>query len=748
MLTSALYLSAIWFILSFIPLIFFGEYVKTSNLLITIIWFILVVTLGSLFIPGLIVFKIVVFLIGIIWFTFLPNWNFLAKVTWITMFFVSLIYLIYSFGITAFATANIVGFTLALIFFFVEVSAFILSLTYAFEALDTICRTRWNRKVTHLKTLTYEPTVSLHVPTYNEPPDIVIKTLESLSRLKYENYEVLLIDNNTPDEAKWRILEKACDRLGSRFRFIHLDKWPGFKSGALNFALAAMTKDSEIVGVIDSDYEVDPNFLRDIVPEFEKGNVAFVQTPQDYRGSAINSFFQSAYYGYKYFFNVSMPSRNERNAIIFAGTMGLIRKSVLAQIGGWDEWCITEDAEASLRILKLGYESVYINKSYGRGLMPLTFDGFKKQRFRWCFGGIQILKKHWESLMPWANWMDHENKLTLAQKYYYLVGGLQWYNDLLNLFFAFFLILGGILSLMPQIQGFRPFTIPLLIIPAVFLITGLWRFLWVLRNALNLSLKSALNAMVNFFSLGWAVTLGSIQGLIQKQGVFLRTPKVKSKLKFLNAISATQSELLIGLICLIAALMFVILRHNILIFALGTMLVWEGGLFMSAPIYSLISTSEYIPTEGIIAGEQGISENYAARWIIVAMAGIGLAFLILKLIPQPKQPAPYSRFQPKEVSIPGVVIPRSSSPNPTSTPSPTSSKNPNSSASTSASLSTTPSTNSTVTPTQRETLSSTPTPSKKPNTSVSPNPSSTLTPSTHPKSSQSPTLTPTPKTNK
>jgi cellulose synthase/poly-beta-1,6-N-acetylglucosamine synthase-like glycosyltransferase len=65
-------------------------------------------------------------------------------------------------------------------------------------------------------------------------------------------------------------------------------------------------------------------------------------------------FTEATYYGYKYFFEVSMPSRNEHNAIIFAGTMGLIRKSVLQEIGGWDEWCITEDAEASLRILKLG----------------------------------------------------------------------------------------------------------------------------------------------------------------------------------------------------------------------------------------------------------------------------------------------------------------------------------------------------------------------------------------------------------
>ena len=79
-----------------------------------------------------------------------------------------------------------------------------------------------------------------------------------------------------------------------------------------------------------------------------------MQTPQDYRDHQGDVFSESTYRGYKYFFEVSMPSRNERNAIIFAGTMGLIRKSVLEEIGGWDEWCITEDAEASLRILKKG----------------------------------------------------------------------------------------------------------------------------------------------------------------------------------------------------------------------------------------------------------------------------------------------------------------------------------------------------------------------------------------------------------
>ena len=75
---------------------------------------------------------------------------------------------------------------------------------------------------------------------------------------------------------------------------------------------------------------------------------------------------------YKAFDEVTMPSRNERNAIIFAGTMGLIRRNALVDAGGWAEWCVTEDAELSLRILGSGYTGIYVDESFGRGVMPLA----------------------------------------------------------------------------------------------------------------------------------------------------------------------------------------------------------------------------------------------------------------------------------------------------------------------------------------------------------------------------------------
>jgi cellulose synthase/poly-beta-1,6-N-acetylglucosamine synthase-like glycosyltransferase len=78
--------------------------------------------------------------------------------------------------------------------------------------------------------------------------------------------------------------------------------------------------------------------------------------------------------------------------------MTLVRRSLLEWIG-WAEWCITEDAELGLRIFEQGYEATYIPASYDRGVMPDNFLDFKKQRARWAFGAMQILRHHFDLLV-------------------------------------------------------------------------------------------------------------------------------------------------------------------------------------------------------------------------------------------------------------------------------------------------------------------------------------------------------------
>jgi cellulose synthase/poly-beta-1,6-N-acetylglucosamine synthase-like glycosyltransferase len=661
MLVRALYLSTIWFAISLFVTLIVGSRLRRSDPVLSMLWLAAIILMGNIIaiftfgrILEIFVLSVLAFVLGLYWIMRLRDWNAAGQVTWSMTMITTVLFIIYTFMLTAFSPLNPISFIFALIFFFLESITLLLALAHMHESLDVVCRLRWHRLLNKLEPIPdYRPMVSLQVPAYNEPIEVVQKTLNSLAKLNYPNYEVLVVDNNTPLQATWRPLEDVCRKLGPKFHCLHLDKWPGYKSGALNFAVTQTDPGAEIIGIIDADYEVNPDFLRELVPAFADPQVAFVQTPQDYSDHKGDVFSESTYRGYKYFFEVSMPSRNERNAIIFAGTMGLIRKSVLEEIGGWDEWCITEDTEASLRILKLGYQSLYINRAFGTGLMPFNFEGLKKQRFRWCFGGIQVLKKHWEALMPWAHWVDPGNKLTLAQRYYYLVGGLGWFSDVFNLLFAFFLILGAVFNLFSSPVQVRPLTNTILIIPAVFLFLHIMRFLWVLRNRLKVPLGMAIATMYNFFSLGWAVTLACIQGLVQREGVFLRTPKSNTASRSWRAIQVTQWETAIGLICMLVGLLAFTADQNWRTFSLCILLFWQGSLYIAAPFYSLLSLNRGTAL-AVPATEQGrpMKEQLAARWVVAFSMLLMAAFSLITFLPTPPSLPSYARFLPIDMSIP------------------------------------------------------------------------------------------------
>lgn len=269
------------------------------------------------------------------------------------------------------------------------------------------------------------PAVSVHLPICSEPPEVVCRTLRALSALAFDDFEVLVVDNNTPDERLWRPVERLCGELGPRFRFFHLPRWPGYKAGALNFALSQASPHAEIVAVVDADYEVAPHFVADLVGHFADERVGFVQAPQDYRDWEARYVARMCYWEYWQFFAVSMPLRRSRNAILLHGTMVLVRREALARVGGWAEWCVTEDSELGLRLLAGGYRGVYCGLTYGRGLVPFSFHAYLRQRRRWVTGGAQTLRRHWRLFLPWTR------RLSTPQKLHYLQGWAPWMRDAL-----------------------------------------------------------------------------------------------------------------------------------------------------------------------------------------------------------------------------------------------------------------------------------------------------------------------------
>ena len=264
------------------------------------------------------------------------------------------------------------------------------------------------------------PKVSIHVPAHNEPPDMLKQTLDAVARLDYPNFECVIVINNTPDPALWRPIEDHCRALGERFRFVNADNLQGFKAGALRLAMVHTAADAEVIGIIDADYVVQPDWLKDLVPLFREPDVALVQAPQDHRDGDRSLMHHAMNGEYAGFFDIGMVQRNEVNAIIVHGTMCLIRRAALEAVGGWSSDTICEDTDLGLTLLENGWRAHYTNKRYGHGLLPDSFEAYKKQRHRWAYGGFQILKKHWRRFLP------HASRLTGDQKREFALGWLNW----------------------------------------------------------------------------------------------------------------------------------------------------------------------------------------------------------------------------------------------------------------------------------------------------------------------------------
>lgn len=363
----------------------------------------------------------------------------------------------------------------------------------------------------------FAPKVSIHIPAYREPPEMLKQTLDAVARLDYPHFECIVVINNTPEPALWQPIEEHCRALGERFKFVYAEKLAGYKAGALRLALQHTAEDAAIIGVIDADYVVHPDWLKDLVPAFADPTVGLIQAPQDHRDGERSVMHHALNGEYAGFFDIGMVERNEANAIIVHGTMCLIRRAALEAAGSWSSDTIVEDTDVGLTILELGWRALYTNRRYGHGLLPDTYEAFKKQRHRWAYGGIQIVRKHWRRFLPGAS------LLTPEQKREYALGWLNWLGAeslgvavaLLNILWVPFVVFLGIG--IPD----RILTLPII---AAFVVSLLhFASLYWLR--VKVPLGQMIGALFAAMSVQWTVARAVSDGLIKDRLPFTRTAK-------------------------------------------------------------------------------------------------------------------------------------------------------------------------------------------------------------------------------
>jgi exo-beta-1,3-glucanase (GH17 family)/cellulose synthase/poly-beta-1,6-N-acetylglucosamine synthase-like glycosyltransferase len=428
------------------------------------------------------------------------------------------------------------------------------------------------------------PKVSIHVPAYFEPPDMLKQTLDAVSRLDYPNFECVVIINNTPDPEFWQPIQDHCRVLGERFKFINAEKVEGFKAGALRIAMERTAVDAEIIGIIDADYVVQPDWLKDLVPVFADPSVGLVQAPQDHRDgdrSLMHYIMNGEYAG---FFDIGMVQRNEVNAIIVHGTMCLIRRAAMDMAGGWAGDTICEDTDLGLGVIEHGWLTHYTNHRYGHGLLPDTYEAFKKQRHRWAYGGFQIVKKHWRRFLPGAS------RLSPDQRREFALGWLNWLGaESLGVVVA-------ILNLIwVPIVAFADIAIPdkILTLPIIAsFMVSLLHFVVLYRLRVPVKIGQMLGAMVAAMSVQWTVSRAVANGLITDHLAFARTSK--GGFSLVSVEFQAFWEAVIGILLLAGAAVLVITNNDKQvreIYVFAGVLVLESLPFLSAVAIAILENS-------------------------------------------------------------------------------------------------------------------------------------------------------------
>jgi poly-beta-1,6 N-acetyl-D-glucosamine synthase len=245
------------------------------------------------------------------------------------------------------------------------------------------------------------PPVTILVPAYNEGP-VIEASVRSLLQLDYPAYEILVVDDGSTDDTRERVAPLEGRHGDVTVRLV--SKLNGGKASALNTGIALARHD--YVLCMDGDSKLEPQVLRVAMPHFAKSHVAAVAG----NVKVINRDTHLArFQALEYIEGLNMARRAQgfvRVVNIIPGPIGLFRRSVLQEVGGYDRDTFAEDADLTLKILSSGWHIVYEDRAVAWTEAPETTLDLVKQRYRWTRGILQAVRKRKFALLnPISTWV-------------------------------------------------------------------------------------------------------------------------------------------------------------------------------------------------------------------------------------------------------------------------------------------------------------------------------------------------------
>jgi cellulose synthase (UDP-forming) len=231
------------------------------------------------------------------------------------------------------------------------------------------------------------PAVDLIIATYNEPIEVLEKTILGALALDWPHLNVWVADDG---RRAW--LRDYCTARGAGY--ITRPDNDHAKAGNINHALRHTS--APFVAVFDADFVPQQQFLRRTMGFFDDPAIGIVQVPHNFynhdplqQNLALRDALPD---DQRFFFEAIMPGRDGWDAAFCCGSNSITRRAALDAIGGGlPAGSITEDMLLSLALLQKGYVTRYLNEPLAYGLAPESLDAFFIQRARWAQGAMQIL---------------------------------------------------------------------------------------------------------------------------------------------------------------------------------------------------------------------------------------------------------------------------------------------------------------------------------------------------------------------
>lgn len=247
-------------------------------------------------------------------------------------------------------------------------------------------------------TLRADVKVSVLIPAWNEEVGIV-KTVKSVLNSEYDDLEIVVINDGSTDNTDKLVREFIKEFQGVKIQedqstsksIQYLSIKNGGKAKALNEALTVAT--GEIIITIDADCLMDRMAITNTLKRFGNSKVGAVggNVVVGNRKKPVE-LMQQLEYLYGFFFKRADSVFN--SVYIIGGAAAAYRKTVLDEVGGFDEKIVTEDIEMSMRILSHGYKTRYAADAVTYTEGPSRWRCLFNQRLRWRFGRFQTFIKY------------------------------------------------------------------------------------------------------------------------------------------------------------------------------------------------------------------------------------------------------------------------------------------------------------------------------------------------------------------